>query len=161
MSVSFSINNNDAINSLSFAGQTFEEDAIRVSSQARNVLLEINVKEGYALNEQALINFLDPQSAISDPIANEDGTTTYRVSLNMAYISEALGTTKEIAIPLTFRLISSGDMPNLLWLWILLPIVVVGGGLTAFFLIRRKKMMKAIQNKNAKEKSVDYRDYYQ
>lgn len=168
MSVLFSINNNDAINSLSFAGQTFEEDAIRVSSQARNVLLEINVKEGYALNEQALINFLgnyygsnDPQSAISDPIANEDGTTTYRVSLNMAYISEALGTTKEIAIPLTFRLISSGDMPNLLWLWILLPIVVVGGGLTAFFLIRRKKMMKAIQNKNAKEKSVDYRDYYQ
>lgn len=166
--VSFSINNLEAINSLSFAGQAYEEEAIKVSAQARSVLLEINVKEGYALNEQALINFLgnyygsnDPQTALSDPIVNEDGTTTYKVSLNMAYISEALGTTKEISLPLTLRLISSGDGPNLIWLWIVLPIVVVGGGLTAFLLIRRKKMMKAIQNKKAKEKSIDYRDYYQ
>ncbi len=183
--VGFTGYNNEIITEVKFNGEIYTgENPIKVSSTARGVELVVTIKEGYELDLDSFLRFMknayggDDISLLNScsVTPNEDNSNSYRFSsINMASIQKGLGeNNKKIDIQIRAIVQQKENENNLLWLWLLIGVggaVAIAGGLIAFFVIRRRNLMRRLgadgkgnttqaKVKKTKAKETDYRDYY-
>lgn len=182
--VGFTGYSNDVITEVKFNGEVYNgENPIKVSSTARGVELIVTIKEGYELDLDAFLKFMknayggDDISLLNScsVTPNEDNSNSYRFSsINMTSIQKGLGENKKIDIQIRAIVQQTESNNNLLWLWILIGVggvLAIAGGLIAFFVIRRRNLMRKLGGdgkgnttqakvKKTKAKETDYRDYY-
>ncbi len=172
----------DNVSSVVLGGINCEEESIKVSSTSQRVELLITVNEGYELDMDRLIAEIqklygdkDTSTVFQSANVNENNQTEYKFAVNMKYIKDRLGSSNEIAIGVYSNKMQSDDNNNLLWLWILIPVVgvLLIGGIVLFFVIRNIRYKhgaakygtvggKTKAGKAAKEKPKkdDFKDFY-
>lgn len=180
MSVSFSYD--DTITQVQFSGKVYEGTEIRVSGDATRIDMFVTMKEGYELQVERFLNTIsrlygdgDISSVMqNDPTMNEQNQRVYRFTLNMATIKNYNSST-EVSLNLYSEKERNENQNDLLWLWILLPIVgvLIIVGIVLFFVFRRyfyyrrKSEDGSVPTKTGKKKAkeddnkkTDYKDYY-
>lgn len=181
MNVNFA--KDDNILSIKFWGQDFEGEAIQAPSTSTKVDLFVTVKEGFELqvdrfisNVQRLYGSADASNIMpNDPTTDDEGNLVYRFNLSMSNIKNS-GSSNEVLFNLQTRQKQKEDKNNLLWLWILLPIVgvLVIVGVVLFFVLRRYFYIRRGGDNNSsnnsfkktktrvkeKEQKDDYKDFY-
>lgn len=172
--VKFSIKSDDFVNKITIDGELYTGDDVLLSPKATTEIM-VTVKNGYVLNTEKLLSDIkglygdNSTSTVytDDPIKDDEGTT-YKIKLSLQAISIE---NKTLSIRFSTLRQNSDSGKNLLWLWILIPCVVVlaGGIILAVFLIRRNRIYGELsknggsvnkQSKQKREKKVDYKDYY-
>lgn len=181
MSVSFSYD--DTIVQVQFSGKVYDGSDIRVSGDATRIDMFVTVKEGYELQVERFLSTIsrlygdgDTSSVMqNDPTMNENNQRVYRFTLNMATIKRNNQTT-EVSLNLHTEKERDENKNDLLWLWILIPVVgvLIIVGIVLFFVLRRYFYFKnksedgSSPNRGGKKKATkendnkktDYKDYY-
>ncbi|MCM1324957.1 MAG: hypothetical protein NC218_12670, partial [Acetobacter sp.] len=180
MSVSFSYD--DTIAQVQFSGRVYEGEDIRVSGDATRIDMFVTVKEGYELQVDRFLSTIsrlygdaDTSSVMqNDPTVNEQNQRVYRFTLSMATIKRNNPTT-EVSLNLYTEKERNENQNDLLWLWILIPVVgvLIIVGIVLFFVLRRYFYFKrkgedgSPQAKGGKKKTkenddkkTDYKDFY-
>ncbi len=150
------------IKSITLSGSEYNEEAIKVSSTNRSVVLRVVLNNGYKLDTNNLVAFLknyygtSPTSTIVRLVEEEREEPVYEFVLNMNAVSQNISD-KQITIPLSIREEGNSNAKNLTWLYITLPIVAVvaAGTLTLIILLRRKRTANKL-----KKPKEDINDYY-
>ncbi len=167
--VDFGQYNTNMVKSITFGGKLYEGVPIEVSPTSSPSLVVV-VGKDYAIDIDAFTRDIkaiygnnSTQTLItSQPEKNEeDGSTTYRFSINLRYVQEF----DNGSLKLSFMIKKDGGngLNNLLWLYITLPIVVVVAAVVVIIIILRKRRnsgSKGDGQAKVKEKKVSYKDFY-
>ena len=156
----------DNISGITISGAQFEGEAIAVSPSSSSVIVEITTSRGYVLDVEAFTNSIarlygnNPTDTliVSEPLIDDEGRTTYQFRLNMRYMQDSLEG-RELNLTLQLAEDGSANGNDLLWVYIVVPIVaVLIIGLIIFLIIRKRRGGR--RPKAPKEKKQNYRDYY-
>ncbi len=182
--IQVSFNKDVNIESIKFSGIEYENVPIQVSSSA-NVELMVVTKPHYRISEQLFIDSIagmyGEQGSVDNLVRSkvtdeETGVTTYIFNINMRYINTYLNNAKELTFNLFSEQVQNEGETDLLWLWIVIPIVGVLaiGGIVTFILVRNYRYKhgagkfggtKGGKNngkggKEDKAKKPDFKDFY-
>ncbi len=157
------------VKSITFGGKVYEGEPLAVSPSSSPSLVVVLEKD-YVLDIDAFTRDIkgiygnnSTQSLVTaQPEKNEeDGTTTYRFSINMRYVQEF--DNNSLKLSFLIEKDSSGSITKLLWLYILLPSVVVIAVVVVIIIVLKRRRGGSSGGGNAgkvKEKKVSYKDYY-
>ena len=160
----------EAVSSITVDETPYTGEEMRIPPNG-TITLEIITNSGYVMDVDAFTVLIQrlygdntTDGLVSDPIVNEGtGQTTYRFRINMTYLRPNI---TDNQLPLTLIITEDGSVngDDLLWVYIVVPIVaVLIIGLIIFFIIRHRrgggggKKAKAVKESGKKE---NYRDYY-
>lgn len=163
------------------------KNAIRVAVDSITELSFV-VKKGYVFNLQAFINYMSTlyrgkstsliESSARETLNEEDGSTTYNIKfINFDNIKDYLSGRTNLNFELRTQIKTEDDGYDYTWVWIVVGVsggLILIGAVIAFFVIRRRKVLKRLNGgktggtasnsqkkvKKAKEKEVNYKDYY-
>ena len=166
--ISFDGYNQDQISSITLSGLTYQGESIAVASTSTSTILEVITNQGYELDVDAFVSYISRLYGVnstsmlimSEPTTNENGQTTYQFRLNMTYIINGIND-RNLTINLSIDDSNMGG-GSLLWLYILLPIVVLAGvGIALFFILRNRRGGSGRGKSSKTDKKEDsYLDYY-
>ena len=160
----------EAVSSITVDETPYTGEEMRIPPNG-TITLEITTNSGYVMDVDAFIVLIQrlygdntTDGLVSDPIVNEGtGQTTYRFRINMTYLRPNI-TDNQLPLTLIITEDGSANGDDLLWVYIVVPIVaVLIIGLIIFFIIRHRrgggggKKAKAVKESGKKE---NYRDYY-
>ncbi len=158
------------VKSITFGGKIYEGQPFAVSPTSSPSLVVVLEKDyvldvdAFARDIKAIYGSNSTQSLITAaPEKNEeDGTTTYKFSINMRYVQEY--NDNSLKLSFLIKKDNSNGLNKLLWLYITLPIVAVAIAVVVTIIILRKRRGGGSRggdgSARVKEKKVSYKDYY-
>lgn len=156
-----SLNENQVL-SVQINGEDYTDAGVEVA-QKSTFNLTIVMQNGYKINDTTFLENLGENvtgQLISEPLTNEDKTTyNFKIDLSGKEFSQGEG----FELSFTTTKTNQGNEGNLIWLWVVITIIAVGGIVaTVVIIVRRRGGGRRSKGKSSKstQNKTSYKDYY-